>query len=312
MPRVRSAGAGPELFRKLIDDFLDSEKFAGYKTATQISIHRTLGYAAGVLGAIPTKDIDPAYVQSFLDGLSDRPGIQENARKGLKMLERWALVRRRLSRSITLGTEVPRAQGAREPWTDQEIALAVEHCSPEMVRAVQLGSFTGQRVGDLVRMRWGDLRTIRGRLGIDLVQQKTDMAIWCPIIAEFEPILSSWKRDTLTILHKPTGIPWTGHHLTMTWYRERTKNPFLEPLNARKLSMHGLRASAVIRLRRDGLSNALIGDVVGMSEPVVNLYCRRAMQSENAIRALEIREERAANSGNLIRLHDNKDRSEKP
>jgi hypothetical protein len=59
---------------------------------------------------------------------------------------------------------------------------------------------------------------------------------------------------------------------------------------ARKLSLHGLRASAIIRLRRDGLSNAMIGAVVGMSEPIVNLYCRRADQIEDAIRAMEIRD----------------------
>jgi hypothetical protein len=58
----------------------------------------------------------------------------------------------------------------------------------------------------------------------------------------------------------------------------------------------------VIRLRRDGLSNALIGQVVGMSERIVNLYCRRAIQSDDAIRAMEIREERMENAGNLVRL----------
>jgi integrase len=290
MPRGRSVSREPERFRKLIGDFSNSEKFDGFSPATQKWVLRVLGYSMRVLGDIPTTEVDPAYVQAFLDGLSDRTGIQEQARKALKMVERWALVRRRLKYPIVLGTEIVGSDGAREPWLEQEVASAIEHSPTEIGRAILLAASTGQRLGDLVRMRWDHLRVIRGRLGIDVLQQKTKLAIWAPIITEFEPVLSSWERDGLTILCRPTGAPWTRVTLANAWYRERKKTAALEPLKARALSLHGLRATAVIRLRRDGLSNALIGSVVGMSEPLVNKYCRRAIQAEDAIRAMEIRE----------------------
>ena len=184
MPRGRSEKVSPEPFSKLIGDYSNSEKFEGFSPSTQRWVLRVLGYAAKVLGHIPTAEIDPAYVQAFLDGLSDRKGIQEQARKALHMLEAWAIVRRRLARSITLGTEVIGSRGAREPWSEQEIALAVAHCTPAIAKAIQLGASTGQRLGDLVRMRWDHLQVERGRLGIRVVQEKTGVAIWAPILAE--------------------------------------------------------------------------------------------------------------------------------
>jgi integrase len=289
MPRAGSVKK-VERFYELIGDFSRSDKVDGFALATRKWMLHVLRYAEDVLGHVPTAQVDSAYVQAFLDGLSDRKGIQEQARKALRMLEKWALVRRRLAHPITLGTEIVGSDGAREPWTESEIALAVERCSEPMARVIQLAANTGQRLGDLVRMRWSDLHVERGRLGINVVQGKTKRALWCPIIHEFEPILMAWPRTALTILHKPTGAPWSRQDLSTAWGRQRKKNASMAPLLERGLSLHGLRASAVIRLRRDGLSNAMIGAIVGMSEPIVNLYCRRADQIYDAIRAMEIRE----------------------
>ena len=198
------------------------------------------------LGSLTIAEIDPAFVQAFLDGLSDRPATQEQARKALQALEKWAVVRRRLPRQITLGTEVLGSQGAREPWSEEEVAIA-EHCGrPDLERTVTLGANTGQRLGDMCRMRWADVRVYRGRLGIDLTQEKTKKPLWVPVIQEFEPVFSSWERNSLWILTRRDGRPWTRPELSEAWYRERLRNPLLAPLNARKLSLHGLRATATI------------------------------------------------------------------
>ena len=70
------------------------------------------------------------------------------------------------------------------------------------------------------------------------------------------------------------------------WLRERTKNAALAPLNALGLSMHGLRATAVVRLAQAGASTRQIADMVGMSEPMVAHYCRFSKQRENALAAV--------------------------
>jgi transposase len=42
------------------------------------------------------------------------------------------------------------------------------------------------------------------------------------------------------------------------------------------VTLHGLRCTAVIRLRREGLSSAQIGDITGMSLATIERYCRFA------------------------------------
>lgn len=52
------------------------------------------------------------------------------------------------------------------------------------------------------------------------------------------------------------------------------------------LVLHGLRATAVVRLRRAGATTGQIAGMVGMSEPMVNRYCRKSVQRENALAAV--------------------------
>ena len=52
------------------------------------------------------------------------------------------------------------------------------------------------------------------------------------------------------------------------------------------LVIHGLRATAVVRLRRAGAKIPQIADMVGMSEDMVAHYCRFSKQRENASAAI--------------------------
>ncbi|MFZ0068290.1 MAG: hypothetical protein WAK90_19165 [Pseudolabrys sp.] len=62
------------------------------------------------------------------------------------------------------------------------------------------------------------------------------------------------------------------------------------------LTLHGLRATAVISHRRAGLSYAQIGDIVGMSAKMVEHYCRNSDMRSNS-RAALAHLERASGSG---------------
>lgn len=289
----------------VIHDFTASEKFNAMAENTKKAWRYSFRLAEhpDTLGGLSVQEVDAAFVQAFLDGLADRPAIQERTRKALKALEKWAIVRRKLPKPITLGTEVIGCRGAREPWTDEEVRLAEQYARPDLARVVTLAAMTGQRLGDLCRMRWGDVGPYRGRLGIDLTQEKTSTPLWCPIIHEFEPVLNSWDRSSLWIIAKANGSPWARQELSVTWHKHRKRNPALAPLEARRLSLHGLRATATLRLRRDGLSNAYIGKVVGMSEAMVNRYCRRADQADEAVRAMELRERTRGEHAQVISLN---------
>jgi integrase len=282
----RAAKISEGCFAAVIRAFLGSPKFQGYSPATREVWGRELRLAErpDTLGAISVNIIRPALVQAFMDGMSDRPGKQAAARAALRQLERWAIVRDLLPQPITLGVEVGRSHDGHKPWTDEQVRLAETHARPELARVVTLAANTGQRGSDLVKMRWTDLEDYNGRTGINVTQLKTGRQIWIPITQELATAMAQWERRPGFILLRPTGIPWSRKALTWAWIVERDGNPALRPLAG--LVLHGLRATACVRLMRTGANTRQIADMVGMSEPIVGRYCRFSVQRENASAAV--------------------------
>jgi len=238
------------------------------------------------LGAIPVEEMRPALVQAFLDGLADRPGTQKLALTALKSLERVALVRDWLPRSITAGVEVIGSDGGHVPWSDEQVAMAETKSAPHLARVITLGANLGQRGSDLVRMRWSDIEEWDGRLGINVVQQKTGLKIWIPFTQALIVAMATWERRPGFILLKADGHPFTRPQLSNHWLAERAKNPKLASLEQAGVVLHGLRGTAVVRLRRSGATTPQICDMVGMSPQMVKRYSRYSDQKENALAAV--------------------------
>jgi integrase len=238
------------------------------------------------LGAVSVDMLRPALVQAFLDGFADRPAAQKSAQTALKAVERWALVRDLLPYPITTGTEAPGSQGGFKPWTDEQVELAEHKARPHIARIITLAANTGQRGSDIVRMRWSDVEDHEGRPGINVTQQKTGLVLWVPFTQELMRAISMWERRPTFIALKEDGQPWTRAQLSDQWLRERDTKPALAPLKQAGLVLHGLRATAVVRLRRAGANTGQIADMVGMSEVMVKRYTRFSVQRENALAAV--------------------------
>jgi integrase len=239
------------------------------------------------LGALPVELLRPSLVQAFLDGLADRPGRQKNARTAVKAVERWAIVRDILPNPISLGTYTVESDGGHDPWSDDQVALALDHARPDLARVVQLAVHTGQRGSDIVRMRWSDIEEQDGHPGINVVQRKTGVRLWVPFTAELAADVPSWeKRPPFFLVLKPDGSPYVREHLSWHWNKERDTNAALEPLKEAGLVLHGLRSTAVVRARRAGATVLQIASMFGMSEPMVARYSRFADQRDMALAAV--------------------------
>jgi integrase len=305
---TRSAKIKAGTFAEVIHLYLASPKFEGLAQSTKEGYRYLLGKAERpeLLGAVPVGVIRPSLVQAFLDGLSNKPALQKYARAALKAVERWAIVRDLLPRSITIGTEAPGGDGGYEPWTDEQVRLAETHAKPHLARAVTLGSNTGQRGSDLVKMRWSDIEEYDGLLGINVVQKKTGLPIWIPFTQELTRAIGTWERRPTFILLSRDGLPLTRHDLSDQWRLERDTNPLLAPLKQTDRVLHGLRATAIVRLRRAGATTGQIKDMVGMSEQMVNHYCRKSVQRENAIAAVHyLNAGRTGQQRDMRKLGDN-------
>lgn len=286
-----------QCFSAVIRSYMASPKFRAYAPSTQSTWGRELRFAERPenLGALSVFAVRPALVQSFLDGMVDWPGKQASALAALKQLEKWALVRDLLPNPITLGCEAEGSDGGHIPWTEPHVALAEQHARQDLARAVALAAGTGQRGSDLVRMGPTDLETIDGHIGINLIQQKTKKRLWVPFTAPLIAAMEKWERRPGRFLLRPCGSPWTRPHLSDAWREQREGNPALEPLRQigvddrgkpRPAVMHGLRATACVRLNQSGATTRQISDWVGMSEPMVANYLRFSIQKENALAAV--------------------------
>jgi hypothetical protein len=287
--------AGPVLFRSVIDRFLDSPQFAKLADSTASGWKRELLLIARpeFLGTQRTESVRPSTVQMYLDLLVDRPGKQSLARAALRALESWCIVRDLLSFPITTGVQIEGGGGGHEPWTDAHVTVAERHASPLMSRAVTLGANTGQRTCDLIRMGWGDLEIYDGLLGINVTQQKTKLRLWVPCTKALQAVLSTWEKRPAPFISDDQVTPskMARSYLATRWGWEREHIPELAPL--RGMTLHGLRATAVVRLRREGAEPTQITDFVGMSEQMVRRYCRHSNQRDNAIAAVEHLDRRA-------------------
>lgn len=285
-PSDYSAPNADRPFGEVIDLYLDSPKFRGLAVGTQSNYARLLLFAKKALGHVPASVIRPAIVQGLLDGMASDPGRQINTRVALKAVEKWAVVRDHLLHPITLGTEVVGGGDGHQPWTERQIDAVVQHAKPEVSRVILVAAATGQRGSDLIKMAWSDIEEIDGRLGIHVKQRKTGVELWIPFTQALTAAVRTWERRPAPLLVRDEdGRPWASRDLlTRTWERERDSNPELRV--CRGMVLHGLRASACIRLRRLGCSEAEISAMVGLSVPMVSRYCRKSVQVENAMAAV--------------------------
>jgi hypothetical protein len=287
-------------FAAVIRDFMSpgNARWQDYAQATrEVWGREPVLVQAGPLGALSVYELRPSLIQRHLDGLAALPGKQEAAFGALRALEKWALVRDRLPGPITLGCDILGTSGGHLPWTDAQIAHAEHHARPKIARVITLAAGTGQRGSDLVRMRWQDIESYRGRIGINVTQRKTGRILWVPFSDEFQRAIEEWERRPGHILTGAKGKPWGREWMSNAWTDERDNNPALTEHKEKRLVLHGLRGSFVLRLRRANVDKQLIGAAAGMSAAMVDRYCRLAEQRDDAIAAVD-----AAERGTVVDL----------
>jgi len=276
-------------FGQVVQEYIASPHFRSLAPSTKASYSKLLQVAVAALERFPIAVLRPKLIQGFLNGFADRPGQQRCAKVALLALHKWAVVEDYLPPGIMHGVKTIPTDGAHEPWTDAQIETAervLAHQRPDLARLITLGANTGQRASDLIKMRWQDIETVDGIPGINVRQKKTGKILWIPMTDELEAAIASWPRSAGFLVTKRDGEQYTRNQLSVQWYKVRAAVPEFSEHERLGLSFHGLRSTAVIRLRRKNLREPLIADMVGMSPLMVHRYCRRAEQRENALEAV--------------------------
>lgn len=264
--RDAQGGDAPATFGAVVDAYEMSPQFRALSPGTQDQYTRALKTARALWADLPADGLRPVHVRHLMDTLAETPGRANTVLGAVRALSSWGRARDHFPASLTDGVKPFPKLGGHRPWTTEQIA-AIPALPAPLRRAVMLALYTGQRGSDVVRLGPTDIDDG----GFRLRQQKTGREVWCPIVSELSAEMAGWEKAPGPFVRQANGKPYTRKLLDTQFARAR------DGIEAMKgATLHGLRATAVIRLRRAGLSTAQIGDIIGMSLTMIERYCRFA------------------------------------
>lgn len=253
----------------VIDAYLISPALTENITkGTREVYERELEVARSAWGKLPAAGLRPMHVQALMDGLAAKPGKANNFLGTMRALSKWARTRGDpFGQSITEGVSPYPTKDGHKPWTPEQIRCAHESLTGHVRRGVMLALYTGQRVSDVVRLGWTDVDDG----GFRIRQRKTGREIWCPIVSELSAEMVRWEKRPSPFVTQDDGSVYAAKLFSKHYAEARAGQPALAGT-----TLHGLRSTAVIRLRQAGLSTGQIGDIIGMSLAMIERYCRFA------------------------------------
>jgi integrase len=263
--------------------------------ATLVAYRDSVGQFLNSLGPKSDKDISTlakSDLVAFRDSLSDRlsPETTNKHLKILKMVLRAAKQDGFMLENPAEGLKTLDTEGARlrRPFSLDELRAILRVSNEEWSSLVKLGLYTGQRLGDLASLTWANVRLDEGC--IRFRTRKTGIKIDIPITGALrEHLLSLPSVDRFDLPLHPRSFA------TMQEQRGRTNtlsNQFAEILAAaglrdRKshqsvgkgraasrennaLSFHCLRHTAVSLLKRAGVPDATVQELIGHESAAIS------------------------------------------
>jgi len=268
--RDKQKGAGVPVistFEAVADRYESSGHYLALGEGTREIYRRCLRIARTAWGHAPLEQVRPMHVRAMLDEMSDAPGAANNMLGTLRAFSAWALERGYIQHSFTESVKRYKTTGGHKPWTEAQINAAKATLTGTVRRGFMLLLYTGQRGSDMVRMGWGDI----DEGGFRLSQRKTDREIYCPIVEELAAEMASWEKRLGSFV-----LQASGHRYSRKQFWLHFKKAIEDVPELANVTLHGLRATAVIRLRMAGLETAQIQDIIGMSMAMIERYSRFA------------------------------------
>lgn len=278
-----ATGIPIETFDASADEFLVYVDEAEHLSAgTKDQYKRGIKLAKSAWGPLNRKGLRPSHVVAMMDGMKKTPGAANNFLGAMRAWQTWALLRDHIDIHLTKGVKPYAKDNGHKPWTPAQIEAAKTKLKGMIRRGVIFYMFTGMRGSDAVRMCWTDL----DEGGLSYQAQKTGRDVFCPIVPELEEEMATWERREGPFLYhedgRVKGRPYTRKRFSIHFRKACKDIPELAGV-----TLHGLRCTAVVRLRRAGLSVAQIEDIVGLSLAMISRYCRFADRKASGHAALE-------------------------
>jgi integrase len=276
----------------VIEKFLASDVgFKKLKRGTQRNYRRWLDTIKAELGRFQIEDLTPVGVRAMRDRIKVKSAATtaDMCVMVVSVLWKFAIEFCHLPLGHNPAHGVARVhidKKSHEPWPEHVVTRVLASADQILQLALFLLLYTGQREGDVIRMRWDDIREFEGRHEIFVVQEKTGTKVWIPLCRELKELLDKTPRVADTILVSARGKPFTS---AQSLY-EKIK-PALTRIGEGKYVPHGLRATAAVRLIEAGCSEDQAAAITGHRDlNVLRGYLRGVNQTKLARQAIRKQE----------------------
>lgn len=254
----------------LADKFEDSAEFAHLALGTRKFYRSLLKHVRAQLGKFPIGDVKRKHVAEVVN---NRLGEHNGTRNGF--LAVYGVLHSYAQSLDLVDTISPTKNiktfklGEHEPWPEATLNAGLEAAHDRTRLAIALLYYTGQRIGDVVRFRWSDIRDGV----IHFTQQKTGKPMTVPLHRDLVGVLAETPKAGITIITNHLGQPMTDQVI------RRELKKFAAEQGA-ELVPHGLRKNAVNALLEAGCTEYEVQAITGQTPRIIALYARRVNQKK--------------------------------
>ncbi|WP_462370325.1 tyrosine-type recombinase/integrase [Oxalobacter formigenes] len=210
----------PSIARTVSDVYARYMAWAENRELSRLSIrtikdrHAYWRYLEPVYGFMDIDSLKPVHVMPYFNRRTSKVSAKKEI-KFLSVMFNWAIANgfMTIPNPITGLTRQMKVTEHREIYvTDTDIALVYKHGSNTVKHAIELAYLTGQRPGDVRKMKWSDIKD--GAL--EITQNKTKAKLRIAVVGALANLLDRIKSQGIvgmTILSDPKGnrLTESGH-----------------------------------------------------------------------------------------------------
>ena len=270
--------------KSLVISYQLSDRFTGLSDRSKSDYMRVLDYVKDKLGHLSAERMQRKDVIRAQESNKDAVRFANYIVQVLRVMFEHAIDQGWRDDNPAKGVRLIKStKPKRLPWPDDRIT-AFRTCAPlgtrhRLIFELLLG--TGQRISDVLRMKWSDLEDN----GINVRQGKTGVSLWIPLTSDLRAAVGATEKAGETICAQPNGRPTSydgAWGMIMTVRKQ---------IDAEAYDLHALRHTTAHELAALGCTDELIMAVTGhSSRAMVAHYAGSARQKARATEAQSMRE----------------------
>jgi integrase len=201
----RPAGVRAGSFAALIEAYKESPEWRELSLRTQALWGPLLGKIEKAWAQLSVRGLEARQVLAMRDAYAETPGMANNLIRALSSMLAWSVPRGWRDSNPCSGLRKLKGGEGYAPWSWEEIELFEITARRDIWYAAALALYTGQRLHDVLLMRWSDIKG--GHIAV--VQQKTGKQLWIPAHENLRRVLAEVPRTHVQILTNSRGAAWT-------------------------------------------------------------------------------------------------------